>query len=116
MMGFGSSFMKKETGFAIDITKAFSWGIVGVISLHEKELRSSLKNMKVIKMPLVDDLIRRTKLNRQSTEDWIKLYDEVDAFLNGDYPEADKERLLKEGCMEVMCRIVVWAGYIKEDE
>jgi len=67
-------------------------------------------------MPLVDDLIRRTKLNRQSTEDWIKLYDEVDAFLNGDYPEADKERLLKEGCMEVMCRIVVWAGYIKEDE
>jgi len=28
-------------------------GIVGVISLHEKELRNSLKNMKVVKMSLV---------------------------------------------------------------
>ncbi len=116
MMGFGSSFMKMETEFAIDTTKAFSWGIVGVIPLHEKELRSSFKNMKVVNMPLVDDLIRRTQLEGQSTEEWIKLFDEVCAFLDGDYPEADKERLKKEGWMEVMCRIVAWAGYIEEDE
>jgi hypothetical protein len=113
MMGFGFSFMKTETGFAIDIMKVFSWGIVGVISLHEKELRSSLKNMKVVKMPLVDELIRRTQLEGQSTEDWIKLYDEITAFLEGDYPEADKERLKKEGWMEAMAMVVLWAGHIE---
>ena len=53
-------------------------------------------------MPLVDDLIRRTQLEGQSTEEWIKLFDEVCAFLDGDYPEADKERLKKEGWMEVI--------------
>ncbi len=64
-------------------------------------------------MSLVDDLIRRTKLNRQSTEDWVKLYDEVDAFLNGDYPEADKERLRKEGWMEPLAMVVLWAGHVE---
>ena len=64
-------------------------------------------------MSLVDDLIRRTKLNRQSTEEWIKLFDEIETFLEGDYTEADKERLKKEGWMEPLAMIVVWAGHVK---
>ena len=76
-MGFGSSFMKMETEFAIDTTKAFSWGIVGVIPLHDKELRSSFKNMKLVNMPFVDDLIRRRQLEGQSTEDWINKFHKI---------------------------------------
>ncbi|NMA18857.1 MAG: hypothetical protein GX939_08980 [Clostridiaceae bacterium] len=64
-------------------------------------------------MSLVDDLIRRTKLKRQSTEEWITIFNEIEAFLEGDYPEADKERLKKEGWMEPLAMIVVWAGYIE---
>ncbi len=61
-------------------------------------------------MSLVDDLIRRTKLNSQSTEDWIKLYNEVQAFFDGDYPEADKERLRKEGYLESLAMMANWLG------
>lgn len=64
-------------------------------------------------MPLAEDLIRRTKLKMQSTEEWIQLFDEIEAFLEGDYSEADKERLKKEGWMEPLAMIVAWAGYVK---
>lgn len=51
-------------------------------------------------MDYVDELIEKTKGSGRTGEYWVKLYEEIMGFLNGNYPEDEKKKLKQKGMLE----------------
>jgi hypothetical protein len=51
-------------------------------------------------MKYVDELIEKTKGSGRTGEYWVKLYEEIINFLEGDYPEDEKKKLKQKGMLE----------------
>lgn len=51
-------------------------------------------------MKYVDELIEKAKVNNKGGKYWVELYNEIMNFLDGDYPETDKNKLKQKGRLE----------------
>lgn len=49
-----------------------------------------------------DELIQRIENKRELDEEWLILREEVQQFLNGDYPEEEKKKFKPLGTLEIL--------------